>query len=123
MNASTGAASARSAAFKFRGVGPRSGPPADPLADPVGGDFSWVSTAELNYPIYEEIVRGVVFVDVGDVESDVTLGTIRSDAGVGVRLTIPFLGKIPLALDFGVPITKATGDKTQYISFSLGIPF
>jgi len=109
--------------FKFRGVSPRSGPPANPLQDPVGGNFSWVSTAEINYPIYEEIIRGVVFVDVGDVEPDITIGTIRSDAGAGIRLTIPFLGKIPLALDFAVPVSKATGDKTQYISFSLGIPF
>jgi outer membrane protein insertion porin family len=106
-------------AFKFRGVSPRSGP----LHDPIGGDFSWVTTAEVNYPIYENILRGVVFTDVGTVERDVNIGNIRSDIGAGLRITIPFFGSIPLALDFAIPTTKAKGDKTQFISFSLGASF
>jgi outer membrane protein insertion porin family len=105
--------------FRFRGVSPRAGG----LNDPVGGDFSWLSSAEVNFPIYEEVIRGVVFVDVGTVERDIEIGTIRSDAGFGVRLKIPFFGELPLALDFGIPITKASGDRTQLISFSLGIPY
>lgn len=105
--------------FRFRGVGPRSGP----LKDPIGGDFSWVTTAEVNYPIYENLLRGVVFTDFGTVERDVTIGNIRSDVGAGLRITIPFFGSIPLALDFAVPTTKSRGDKTQFISFSLGASF
>ena len=105
--------------FKFRGVGPHDGP----LEDPTGGDLSWVSTAEVNYPIWENILRGVVFVDVGNVERDITIGTIRSDIGAGVRVTIPFFGQLPLALDFAIPVTKQAHDRTQIISFALGIPF
>jgi outer membrane protein insertion porin family len=105
--------------FKFRGVGPISGP----RRDPVGGDLSWVSTAEVNFPVYESLVRGVVFADVGDYESNIELGTIRSDVGAGVRLTIPFFGELPLALDFAVPVTKASEDHTQFVSFSLGASF
>ncbi len=105
--------------FKFRGVSPRSGP----LNDPIGGDLSWITTGEVNYPIWEEILRGVVFVDVGDVESDVTIRDIRADFGTGLRVTIPFFGQLPLAIDFAVPVMKKTGDKTQIISFSLGLPF
>ena len=105
--------------FKYRGVGPVAGE----LNDPVGADFSWVSTVELNFPIYENLLRGVVFADVGDYESDIQFGTIRSDAGFGVRVTIPFFGQLPLALDFAIPITKESTDKTQLVSFSLGIPF
>ena len=105
--------------FKFRGVGPVSGP----LKDPVGSDFSWVSTAEVNFPVYEGLIRGVVFTDVGDYEANLDIGTIRSDVGAGVRLTIPFFGELPLALDFAVPVTKASNDRTQFVSFSLGIPF
>jgi len=106
-------------AFKFRGISPREGP----RNDPVGGDFSWVSTGEVSYPIYETLLRGVVFVDIGDVERTVNIGTIRADAGFGFRITIPFFGQLPLAVDFGVPFAKAPGDKTQLISFSLGLPF
>lgn len=106
-------------AFKFRGISPRSGI----LDDPVGGDFSWISTGEVNYPIYEELLRGVVFIDVGTVERDIEINEIRSDIGLGFRITIPFFGQLPLAIDFGYPMTKAKGDRTQIISFSLGIPF
>jgi outer membrane protein insertion porin family len=105
--------------FKFRGVGPRSGP----LQDPIGGDFSWVSTAEVNYPIYEDLLRGVVFIDVGTVEPDITIDTIRSDIGLGVRVNLPFLGGLPIALDFAYPVSKKSSDRTQFISVSLGIPF
>ncbi|HUO10715.1 MAG TPA: outer membrane protein assembly factor BamA [Phycisphaerae bacterium] len=105
--------------FKYRGVGPVAGE----LNDPVGADFSWVTTAEVNFPIYENLLRGVVFTDVGDYESDIKIGTVRSDVGAGVRITIPFFGQLPLALDFAIPVTKANHDKTQIVSFSLGIPF
>ncbi len=106
-------------AFRFRGVGPRAGGE----SDPIGGDFSWISTGEVNYPLYENLLRGVIFVDVGDVERNIDIGTIRGDAGVGFRVTIPFFGQLPLAVDFGYPFMKAKGDKTQFISFSLGLPF
>jgi outer membrane protein assembly factor BamA len=63
----------------------------------------------------------VVFTDIGDVESGVRLGTIRSSVGAGVRLTLPFLSQVPLAIDFAVPLTKSGEDDKQLISFSLGI--
>ncbi len=105
--------------FEFRGVSPREGP----RNDPIGGDFMWVSTAEVNFPIYEDLLRGVVFVDVGTVEPDITIENIRMDVGAGFRVTIPFFGQLPLAVDFAFPAIKKSGDKTQLISFSLGIPF
>src|SRR5206468_3191127 len=102
--------------FRYRGVSPRSGPD----QDPIGGNFSLAGTAEIGFPIAGESLRGVVFTDVGDVESDVRIGTIRSSIGVGVRLTLPIFGQVPIALDFGIPITKDRRDDTQLISFSLG---
>lgn len=102
--------------FRFRGVSPREGRG----QDPIGGNFALTGTAELNFPIYGETLRGVVFTDVGDVESGFRLGTIRSSVGAGVRLILPFLGQTPLAIDFAVPVTKANQDDKQLISFSLG---
>ena len=102
--------------FQFRGVTPRSGPD----DDRIGGDFSLTGTAEVSYPLYEESVRGVVFVDAGTVESDFQVGTVRSSIGTGVRVTLPFLGQIPIAIDFAVPLTKDDKDDVQILSFSLG---
>ncbi len=103
--------------FRYRGVSPRGG-----LGDdPVGGNFSLTGTVELNFPIYGENLRGVVFSDAGDVESGVRFGTIRSSVGAGVRLTLPFLGQVPLAIDFGFPVTKSSQDNTEVLSFSFGL--
>jgi len=102
--------------FAYRGVSPRSGPD----DDRIGGNFSVTGTAEVSFPLYEQSLRGVLFTDFGTVEPDVRIGTIRSSVGAGVRLTLPFLGQVPIAIDFAIPITKDGEDDTQILSFSLG---
>jgi outer membrane protein insertion porin family len=103
--------------FAFRGISPRSGPD----DDRIGGDFIINATAEVSFPVAGENVRAVVFTDVGTVEEDFRLGTIRSSVGAGLRIVLPVLGQVPIALDFAVPVTKDDQDDTQFISFSLGI--
>lgn len=102
--------------FSFRGISPRSGPD----DDRVGGDFSATASAEVSFPLFGEDLRGVVFTDVGTVEPDFELGTIRSAVGAGIRLTLPILGRTPIAIDFAIPLTKDDEDDTQFISFSFG---
>ena len=102
--------------FQFRGISPRSGIE----DDPVGGDFIATGTVEVQFPLVGESFRGVLFADFGTVEEDFELGTIRSSVGPGIRLVLPFLGQAPLAIDFGIPITKDDEDETQLISFSFG---
>jgi len=103
--------------FAFRGVSPRSGPD----DDRVGGKFSLTGTAEVSFPLVEDFLRGVTFVDAGDVESDMEIGTIRTSVGAGLRITLPILGQIPIAIDAAIPVTKNGQDDTQIISFSLGL--
>lgn len=102
--------------FAFRGISPRSGP----SEDRVGGDFSLTGTAEVSFPLAGDQLRGVTFLDVGTVEPDLSVGTIRSAVGVGVRVSLPLFGEVPIAIDLGFPITKGSQDDTQIISFSLG---
>ena len=104
--------------FTYHGVSPRVGP----LLDAIGGNFMVVSTEEVNFPIYGKILRGVVFLDAGDVERNVHLGIIRVDAGIGVRVVIPFLGSLPLGIDLAYPIQRGHQDHVQYISFAFGLP-
>ena len=103
--------------FAFRGVEPRQGI----HDDPIGGDFALTGGVEMDFPIAEDILRGAVFSDAGDVESDVRFGTIRTSIGVGFRLSLPFLGNAPLAVDFAVPVTMNHQDKRQLIDFSFGL--
>ncbi|HEY8668131.1 MAG TPA: outer membrane protein assembly factor BamA [Tepidisphaeraceae bacterium] len=103
--------------FRFRGISPRAGI----AQDPVGGNFTTTGTIELGFPIAGENFRGVVFTDAGTVEDSFRFGTLRASAGAGFRLMIPFLGQIPIAVDFAIPLNKASEDDVQIISFSLGI--
>jgi outer membrane protein assembly factor BamA len=102
--------------FRYRGISPRSGPE----NDPIGGAFTLTGTAEVGFPLFGEALRGVVFADAGTIESNLRIGTLRSSVGFGVRLTLPIFGQVPIALDFGIPLTKDRTDDKQLISFSLG---
>jgi outer membrane protein insertion porin family len=101
--------------FEFRGVGP------DVNGFKVGGDFLFLNSAELQIPILpNDQLYGVAFVDTGTVESNVDLNNYRVSAGFGLRIVVPMLGPVPIALDFGFPIVKAPTDNKQVFSFWLG---
>ncbi len=102
--------------FEYRGVSPRDGR----ALDPVGGDFSLNGTAELSFPVYGDNFRGVVFTDVGTVEPDIRIHTIRQSVGAGVRVVIPFLSRAPLAFDIAFPVKKSNQDNEQIFSFGVG---
>lgn len=103
--------------FEFRGVGPRKGDTA------LGGDFLALASTEYTFPIFEKTLSGVLFLDTGTVEKEITISTWRASVGFGVRFTVPFFGPVPFALDFGIPIAKDDDDETQVFSFSIGTSF
>jgi outer membrane protein insertion porin family len=103
--------------FKYRGVGPHENDTA------VGGDFMALASAEYSFPIFEKTLTGVLFLDTGTVEKTISFSSWRSSVGFGVRFTVPFFGPVPFALDFGIPISKKSGDETEIFSFSIGTSF
>ena len=48
------------------------------------------------------------------------LNNYRVTAGVGLRIQVPMLGPVPIALDFGFPIVRGPNDREQIFSFWLG---
>ena len=105
--------------FQFRGVGPREG-----LEDnAVGGNFMLLLSAEYAFPLVGELVRGVVFSDMGTVESGVTIRDWRSSVGIGLRLQLEFLGPVPIEFDLAVPVTTGPDDDEQIFSFFIGTGF
>ena len=111
--------------FDFRGVGPRgiknnSGNVGD---DPVGGAWMTLAGIQYNFPLYKELLRGVLFADTGTVQRDVGFGKYRVAVGGGFRIQLPFLGRAPFALDFAAPVSKEEGDEERLISFDLSVPF
>src|SRR5262249_24743629 len=101
--------------FAFRGVGP------DIDGFKVGGDFMFLNIAEYQVPIKaNDQIYLVGFVDSGTVEPRTEIKDYRVSAGFGVRFVVPMLGPVPIALDFGFPIVKKSGDREQVFSFMLG---
>jgi len=104
--------------FDFRGVGPHV------AGDAIGGESLILASLEYNFPIFEESIRGVIFVDSGGVfpgSGDIDFGQLRASAGVGLRIYIPFFGPIPLSFDWGFPIASEPGDEEEIFSFSIGV--
>jgi outer membrane protein insertion porin family len=103
--------------FEFRGVGPRK------RHTELGGDFLALACGEYTFPIFEKNLSGVLFLDTGTVERNISLSTWRASVGFGVRFTIPFFGPVPFDLDFGFPIMKNKDDQEEIFSFSIGTSF
>ncbi len=111
--------------FDFRTVSPKgvrndNGQPSD---DPVGGSWLFFLGAEIQQPLYEEILSIVFFVDSGTVTDDPGLEDYRVSIGAGLRLYIPQLSPAPLAFDFGFPILKQDDDEERLFTFSIDLPF
>lgn len=101
--------------FQFRGVGPFE------RGFNLGGEFMWLNSLEYQVPILaNDQLYWVAFVDSGTVESDVKISDYRVTAGTGLRIVVPMLGPVPIALDFGFPIVKAPQDQDQIFSFWVG---
>ncbi len=102
--------------FYLQGVSPRV------EGFPVGGNFEALGSLEYLYPITaDNTIQIVTFSDFGTVDTDVTLSAFRVAVGAGLRLTVPMMGPVPIAVDFAVPVLKQSFDHTQVVSFSMGL--
>src|SRR5262249_53427228 len=108
--------------FEFRGVGPFKEGLFDAGRFNVGGDFLFLNSVEYQIPIKaNDQIYFVGFIDTGTVEPSVEIKDYRVAAGFGLRVTVPMLGPVPIAMDFGFPIVKGPGDREQVFSFYVGL--
>ncbi len=102
--------------FRFRGVSPRE------FDVTVGGEFLALGTVEYMHPLLaNDSVQAVIFSDFGTVQEDVSFDEFRVTVGAGLRITVPALGPVPLALDWAVPITDQPEDERQLFQFYFGV--
>jgi outer membrane protein insertion porin family len=98
----------------------RIGPKDSNNGDPVGGEGLLLGNAELTCPIYEKIVKGAVFYDIGNVWqrcNDIGFKDLKSGTGVGIRVKTP-IG--PIRLDYGFPLSDVPGEnKKPRLHFTL----
>lgn len=114
--------------FATAGIGPR-----DAIyGDSLGGKEYAVGTLQVSFPLGlpdEYQVRAHVFSDFGTLfgtDSQIygaivqDCSCIRASVGFGLIWKSPFG---PLAVDFAVPVAKASFDQTQVINFNVGTSF
>jgi outer membrane protein insertion porin family len=97
----------------------------------IGGKKMVVGTAEYSMPLYEEIVRGSVFVDAGSVwdagntdsRTKVTNDSgYRVSTGFGLAIRTP-LSPMPIRVYFTRPLVKNEQDRTKTLDFTFGTRF
>jgi outer membrane protein insertion porin family len=108
--------------FQFRGLGPHFG------GDALGGSAAWYGNVEYVFPLFQKFLRGVVFLDYGNLAPDFesfSLDETRLAVGAGVRINFPFLGgqPLPIGLYLGHALRKEEGDHTRLFLFTIGVPF
>jgi outer membrane protein insertion porin family len=109
--------------FGFRAVSPM-GRRADGTLtrDPVGGTWLWFAGAEIQQPLYRDIVSIAGFIDTGTVEENFGFDDYRVSIGFGFRLLVP-ISPVPLAFDFGFPVMREDTDRRRLFTFSFDVPF
>ena len=105
--------------FDFRGISPRQ----DGFPNTgIGGRLMALGSVQYQFPITaDEMISGVVFTDFGSIEDRVTLNDFRLTLGGGLRVLIPAMGPVPIAVDWGVPLIKQDFDDERMFSFYIGI--
>lgn len=102
--------------FAFRGMSPVEN------GIRTGGTWMALGGAEYSIPVTaNEMIRVVGFTDFGTISDEVTLDDFRLSVGGGLRIMVPMMGPVPIALDWSVPILKGDYDNTQLFSFYVGI--
>ncbi len=102
--------------FQWRGVGPNTN------GFFTGGDFMLLNSLEYQIPIKaNDQIFVVGFVDSGTVSPRINqFSNYAVSAGFGIRFTVPMLGPVPIALDFGFPVVTPPGDIKQIFNFWMG---
>lgn len=109
-------------ASSIRGYRERSVSPLDPVtSDPVGGESMIVGNVELTFPIFQDILKGAIFYDVGNVWDEIDdfgFDDYKHGVGMGARVRTP-VG--PVKVDWGYPLNEVTGQEQKgrfYFSMS-----
>ncbi|MBV10041.1 BamA/TamA family outer membrane protein [Rubinisphaera sp.] len=108
--------------FEFRSVTPLEPDNIGTNGAAVGGYFQTLGTVEYMLPVMaNEALRVVAFSDFGTVDNAVSLEEFRVSVGAGLRITVPQMGPVPIALDWAFPVVKQETDIRQIFSFYIGL--
>lgn len=105
--------------YEERSLGPR-----DAISDdPVGGCSLFAKNFELIYPLYQDILRGVLFFDAGNVwENWGKFGSLRKSVGAGVKVIVPILNA-PIEIYYGHALDREDDEPESQWHFGMTFGF
>lgn len=105
--------------YKERSFGPQD----DVTGKTVGGKALFAQNFELIYPLYQDILKGVVFFDAGNVwDSFGEFSDLRKGVGVGVKVVVPILNA-PIEIYYGYALDKKPADSSSRIHIGMSFGF
>ncbi len=104
-----------------RGYDERTLSPKDAQGYYVGGKTLFAQNLEMIYPLYKDILKGVLFFDIGNVSNEWDFSELKKGVGGGIKVIIPFFNA-PIEVYYGYALDADPGeDKGQiHIGMSFG---
>lgn len=103
--------------FRFLELGPHT------AGEPVGGATAHYANLEYTFPIYDILLRGIVFSDVGNLAKkfrEFAGDEYRLTVGAGVIINVPLFGqRVPISLTWGEAILDEPEDRTRLFLFDI----
>ncbi|HRR96876.1 MAG TPA: BamA/TamA family outer membrane protein, partial [Candidatus Ratteibacteria bacterium] len=104
-----------------RGYDERTLSPKDAQGYYVGGKTLFAQNLEMIYPLYKDMLKGVLFFDIGNVSNKWDFSELKKGVGAGIKVIIPFFNA-PIEVYYGYALDEEPGeDKGQlHIGMSFG---
>lgn len=104
--------------FWYRGVGPHI------FGANTGGFMEALGTLEYQFPLMaNDRLHQVIFTDFGTITQGYSLNAFRIAVGTGLRISLPGVFPMPIALDLAVPLMRQPGDQVRYFMFNVGASY
>lgn len=88
-----------------------------------GGQSLFAQNFELIYPLYQDILKGVLFFDAGNVWEDWgDFGELRKSVGAGIKVVVP-LFNAPIEIYYGHALDSESGDPEGRWHFGMSFGF
>lgn len=105
-----------------RGYDERSLSPKDSAGNRVGGKVIFAQNLEMVYPLYKDILKGVLFFDIGNVWDKWKFSDLKKGVGAGIRVVIPMFNA-PVEIYYGYALDKEEGESRGQIHIGMSFGF
>ncbi|MGB9677044.1 MAG: outer membrane protein assembly factor BamA [Candidatus Ratteibacteria bacterium] len=107
--------------YEERSLGPKETDPQG-IVHYLGGKVIFAQNFEMMYPLYKDVLYGIVFFDIGNVYQDWSLSNLKKGIGAGIRVNVPFFGA-PIEIYYGYGLDAEPGEPKSRIHIGMSLSF